>query len=115
MTPLTLIFLGGGIGATLRYLLSKISLIYVSKIWFGTLLVNILGCLIFFLLGRLGIAEEKSSHAFFKIGLLGSLTTFSTFSYEVVTLFKQHQFLEGGLVIFLNIFFGIIIGIWVLR
>jgi CrcB protein len=109
------VFIGGGVGATLRFGLSRLALTYFSKTWSGTLVVNLLGCAIFYFLTRLGMAEDKSGQLLIKVGLLGSLTTFSTFSFEVLTLFKQGNWREGALVILLNVFFGIIIGIGILR
>ena len=50
-----------------------------------------------------------------KAGVLGSLTTFSTFSVELVSLLKEGRWQEAVVVILLNIVFGIIIGIGILR
>ncbi len=112
---LAIIFLGGGFGATLRFFFSRMMNQYSGKLWAGTLFVNILGCLIFFLLSQYATHTKINYQIFFKVGLLGSLTTFSTFSFEVVTLFKTGRIYEAILVIGLNIVFGVIIGIWILK
>lgn len=108
------IFLAGGIGANLRWVLSQFANKLSGKIWTGTLLVNLLGCLIFFLISRFQPSESEMS-LIFKVGLLGSLTTFSTFTFEIVSLLKSGQTSEALLVLSLNILFGIIIGIGIIR
>ena len=112
---LAIIFLGGGFGASLRFFFSRILNTYSGKIWAGTLFVNLVGCLIFFLLSQYASDSKIEYQVFLKIGLLGSLTTFSTFSFEVVTLLKSGRMMEGLLVLGLNIVFGIIIGIGILK
>ena len=74
--PYLLVGVGGMLGATLRY---AVSLIIVSP--FATLLVNLLGAFILALI----LARTKRS-LFFGTGVLGSFTTFSTFSYELTQL-----------------------------
>lgn len=114
LSTLTFVFLGGGVGASLRFILSMGVNSFTSRIWAGTLFVNLLGCIIYFCVTKFGI-DSKSILSFTKIGLLGSLTTFSTFSFEVVSLFKLGHYKEAFAVIFLNMFFGVIIGLGILR
>lgn len=114
-TNFAIVFLGGGFGASLRFFFSKILNNYSGKIWAGTLFVNLVGCLVFFMLSQYASDSKLEYQIFFKVGLLGSLTTFSTFSFEVVSLLKTGRFMEGMLVLGLNIVFGIIIGIGILK
>jgi fluoride exporter len=109
------IFLGGGAGALLRFLLSRSVNALSSRIWLGTLTVNLLGCLIFFILIKWNPVWPKNMEFAVKAGVLGSLTTFSTFSVELVSLLKEGRWQEAVVVILLNIVFGIIIGIGILR
>ncbi|TNE95605.1 MAG: fluoride efflux transporter CrcB [Deltaproteobacteria bacterium] len=110
-----LVFLGGGIGATMRWLLSWGIFSASGRAWVGTLFVNLVGCIVFFYLAK-AFQDMKPDHELLiKTGILGSLTTFSTFAFEVVFLFKQGMFKEALLALFLNVFFGIIIGIGILR
>jgi len=96
------IFIGGFIGAILRYLLKEVTL--------GTLITNVLGC---FLIGliltlafeildfnsniRLGIAT----------GLLGAFTTFSTVCKESFKLIVSGNYLSCILYIFVTVAFGL--------
>ncbi|MFP6649964.1 MAG: CrcB family protein, partial [Pirellulaceae bacterium] len=88
----TLLFvaLGGSLGAVSRYLLGLL-----TRGWWGdsfphgTLLVNVLGCLLIGILAGIGLKQlsEPLQH-FAVIGVLGSLTTFSTFGHDTLELFQ---------------------------
>ena len=80
-----LVFLGGGIGSVLRFVTN----IFINTYAFsqlGTLMVNVLGSFLFGFLVAIG--EDKSSYfnVFLLTGLLGGFTTFSQFSYDVISL-----------------------------
>ncbi|MGB0452695.1 MAG: fluoride efflux transporter FluC [Bacteriovoracaceae bacterium] len=106
------VFLGGGIGASLRYL---VSLLFLSKPFLGTVIVNVVGSLIIIALNEYFKSTSESVRSFFRIGLLGGLTTFSTLSYEVVHSFHSGKVLLAGSILGLNIFFGIIVMIFIFR
>ena len=109
------IFVGGGIGATLRFLLSSIVIKYFNIIWLGTFIVNALGCLLIFLFYRFYSEAPKELNLLLTTGVLGGLTTFSTFSYEVVLLSKNGHNLEALGVVFINISVGVILGIFIMK
>ena len=115
MKELAFVFLGGGIGASSRWGISLVFNQILSKAWSGTLAANLLGCLLIFLGSRFGWFETKMTSHLWRIGFLGSLTTFSTFSYEVVECLKQGRMKEALLILGLNIVFGILIGIGIFR
>jgi fluoride exporter len=94
-----LVFLGGGIGATARYWLQGIVYRFTGAGFpYGTLAVNILGCLCIGLL--MAVFEERfvvnpSLRTFLTIGILGGFTTFSSFSFETLALLRDGELLLG--------------------
>ena len=94
------IALGGGAGAVTRFLLSKgVQEATGSAFPLGTLLVNVLGCLaIGFLAERLALSVliREEHRLGLLVGLLGGLTTFSSFSWETLGLFT-HGHLTAGI------------------
>ena len=84
-SKLLYVFLGGGIGSVLRYGINSIFNQYVI-IQFGTLLVNVLGSFLFGILVSIGEQRSDYFNLFLLTGLLGGFTTFSQFSFDVVTL-----------------------------
>ncbi len=95
MKILLLIGTGSFIGGVSRYLLSQfIQNKSLTTFPFGTLSVNIIGCL---LIGVVyGIADKGNMspemRLFFATGLLGGFTTFSAFSNDTVALIHSGQY-----------------------
>lgn len=92
MYPVFLVALGGALGAVTRYGAHVwVMRAYAEPTVLATWAVNLVGCLLIGmlvpLLGRVGLADELQF--FLVVGFLGSLTTFSTFSLETVTLWQQ--------------------------
>ena len=106
MFNLALVAIGGAFGAVLRYLLTNISkYLFVSSIY-GTLSVNIIGSFLigYFITSDVGKnLSENFIKFFFIIGLLGSFTTFSAFSYEVVDLMNSKKYFTSFTYIFISI------------
>lgn len=100
MTPLAAfaVFSGAGIGALLRWVLGYRLNPVFPTLPLGTLTANLLGGLLVGLAltwsaRHPGVAPEW--RPFLITGFLGGLTTFSTFSGEVVTLLARGQYLWG--------------------
>jgi len=106
-----LVATGGALGAVLRYLLTNFSKLFFASSIYGTISVNILGS---FLIGYLISSDinnnlsENFIKFFLIIGLLGSFTTFSAFSYEVVDLLNSKKYVSSFTYIFISIFICII-------
>ena len=107
-----LIGTGGFIGAVLRYWVGNAAQTWSKAESFpaGTLIVNLIGCLVIGFLSHVGenssvISPEAPSFLF--IGILGAFTTFSTFSNETVNLFRQGQ----GFYSMVNVAAHILIGL----
>ena len=92
--------IGGAIGASLRYFLSQI-IVYEAGFPLATCIANLIGC---FLLSYLLSGKLLKSYPKMKLalttGLLGSFTTFSTFSNETISLISDQlygiAFVYGG-------------------
>lgn len=110
MRNLVYIFLGGGVGSVLRYLISMYTqkLFKIGSFPLGTFLVNILGC---FMIGFLTSYFMKSDNYLKYLlitGLCGGFTTFSTFSIENYSLWENQQFATLILYIVLSVLIGFI-------
>lgn len=94
MTNLAIIAAGGAVGAVLRYVVSVgIHRMAGTGFPWGTLTVNLLGCLV---IGLVWGASERmhmpaEARLFVFAGLLGAFTTFSTFGLETMNLFRDGQ------------------------
>ena len=85
LSKLLFVFIGGGIGSVLRYGTNSIlNLFLIGQL--GTLFVNIFGSFVFGILVSIGENKSEYFNLFLLTGLLGGFTTFSQFSYDVVTL-----------------------------
>lgn len=98
---LLLIGAGGFLGAVGRYLLGgavqRLGGATTAFPW-GTLAVNVLGCLIIGALYGIAEAREVGSgvRLFLATGVLGGFTTFSTFGLETVALAREGAPLRAG-------------------
>lgn len=110
MKELICIFIGGGIGSSLRYLTSGWMANYSFHSFpSGTFIVNLVGCFfigIFYSLStRWNLTTEM--RLLLTTGLCGGFTTFSTFSHEALSLLRQNQYTIFGFYIALSILLGI--------
>lgn len=93
MLKLLLVGAGGFVGSVARALLSNfVQQISNSQFPFGTLTVNVLGCLVIGALSQLGEAREifsPETRAFLFVGILGGFTTYSSFGNETINLARS--------------------------
>ncbi len=97
MKQVVLIFLAGGCGCLLRHFLGS----WVQKLSggdfpYGTLAVNVIGCLIFGFIWGLADARRLISdetRLILLTGFVGALTTFSTFAFDTHQLMEQSAWL----------------------
>lgn len=102
---------GGAVGSVLRYYSGQfISKNYPSQIPLGTLIVNLLGCLLIgILLGYFAKNQGLSNEwkLLLVTGFCGGYTTFSTFAAENITLIQNQQVSQTILYIGLSVVFGL--------
>jgi len=118
MLKLLAVGIGGFVGAVARYGISGLVYRY-SRGPFpaGTLVVNVLGCLV---IGALmTLVEERqalSPHTrmFLTIGLLGSFTTFSTVAFETFEMLRERDLMFAGLNVAANVIIGVL-AVWLGR
>ncbi len=109
MKQLILVFLGGGAGSMLRFLISKV-LNNNTVLPLGTLIVNVMGSLLIGLF--LGMAYRNQSFSpntllFLATGFCGGFTTFSAFSYENQLFLKAGDLMSFGLYTISSLILGI--------
>ena len=103
MNLVLFIAVGGAIGAVGRYsVMTAVSHLFGAGYPYGTIMVNLIGS---FVLG--GLVESlkyfsvisNELQVFLIVGVLGSFTTFSTFSMDVVVLMQRNEMFAAGLYI----------------
>ncbi len=97
---------GGAVGAMLRFGIGNITKILTQNSFYGTLTVNILGSFLIGYLISIGYIKNLSNEFiryFLIIGFLGSFTTFSAFSYEVIELYLSRKILLSFLYILFTV------------
>lgn len=101
--------LGGFLGSVLRYLAGKIPL-ETHGFPVHTLCINVIGS---FVIGCIACLVSKNPHIdprwilFFKVGICGGFTTFSTFSLETQQLMHTGQYMMAALYVLLSMILGV--------
>ncbi|MDP6115860.1 MAG: fluoride efflux transporter CrcB [Planctomycetota bacterium] len=105
------IAVGGALGALCRYGAGRgIQGATEGQFPLGTLVVNLVGCLV------MGIAFQKvedgqfvseAGRLFVLTGLLGAFTTYSTFSLEAFNLLKESLFAQAAVYLGAHLFVGL--------
>ena len=95
MKQVLLVFIGGGVGSALRYMVGKFLKTSASGFPWSTFSVNVLGSLLIGIL--MGVTLKNSSFSenqtlLIITGLCGGFTTFSAFAYENQVFLKEGDF-----------------------
>tara|TARA_B110000014_G_scaffold227467_1_gene187301 strand:- start:104 stop:481 length:378 start_codon:yes stop_codon:yes gene_type:complete len=111
MNIIILVAFGGALGSVIRYSVDVFcKRLSFSSIPIGTIIVNIIGSFLIgytmqYLLSR-NIASEEYKR-FVMTGFLGGLTTFSSFSLEILQMVQEEKFVLAVCYVFLSIAIGL--------
>lgn len=123
MLGLTLVGVGGAIGAMARYGAGMA----IGRFWPGTfplatLLVNILGSVAMGVFVGLMVrwlpTWQAEARLFVAVGILGGFTTFSSFSLDTIVLLERGELLQAGAYVLLSVvvcLVGLYLGLLVTR
>ncbi len=111
MKSFLLVFLGGGLGSSLRYLVTIAMNQYSKVLPFGTFTVNMLGCLLIGLI--LGYAQKENTLTsnqtlLLATGFCGGFTTFSAFANENLELIKNGEIFNFSVYTICSILVGVL-------
>ena len=111
MKSFLLVFLGGGLGSGLRYLVTITMNQYFKVLPFGTFTVNMLGCLLIGLI--LGYAQRENTLTsnqtlLLATGFCGGFTTFSAFANENLELIKNGELFNFSVYTIGSVLIGIL-------
>jgi fluoride exporter len=104
-----LVMVGGFFGAVCRFLLGTLEVLHKSTSAFPypTLIVNLVGSLVLGILVAVIQKRYPNVFLFLGTGFIGSFTTFSTFSVEVLTLLEKGKPMSALIYVSVSIVAGI--------
>lgn len=105
---LLLVVVGGMLGAPLRYL-TDVAVTGRLRTTFpaGTLLANVLACLVLGLVAGAGLGSDTAAGAFLGTGLAGAMSTYSTFAFETVRLTEEGELVKAALYVSASLAAGV--------
>ncbi len=107
------VFVGGGIGATLRYYMSTLLReqgLMPSKIHWTTFLINLFASILLVFVMK-WTAGKPQAQLLFATGICGGWSTFSTFSLETVILLQQGKWVEALSYVLLSVLVSVLV-VW---
>jgi fluoride exporter len=122
MLGYVVVFLGAGIGGTVRHAMN----IWVARLAgthfpMHTLVINITGSLVMGMVTAwFALKGGATGHLrlFLATGILGGYTTFSAFSLDAVLLWERHDYLLAALYVggsVVGSLIGLVVGLWLVR
>jgi len=97
---LLLICLGGAVGTGARYLIGGLAARWLgSEFPYGTLFINVLGSFLIGFVQQVGLttlAIPETTRLVLTIGVMGGFTTYSSFSYETISLIENGSWLGAA-------------------
>lgn len=108
MTKLLLVFVGGGLGAVSRFLVTTALAGKLGNFPLGTLAANVLGSLLMGLVIGILAGRADSVRLFVAVGFLGGFTTFSSFSAETLALIQNGQIFSASANVVVSVAAGLI-------
>jgi fluoride exporter len=109
------VFVGGGLGAALRFAVGSLALRFYTGLFpLGTFLINLSGSFLIGLLMTLFLhrpAMHPAWRLFLVVGILGGYTTFSSFEWETFVAFKSEATLIAAMNVLLSVGLGFL-GLW---
>lgn len=121
MKQALLVFIGGGFGSVLRYIIGKFLNNTETGIPYGTFIANVFGSLLIGII--LGLASKNQALSqnhtlLLATGFCGGFTTFSSFAYENHVLLKTGDFTTFALytiATFIVGFFAVFAGMYLVK
>ena len=107
MIKVLLVFMGGGLGAVCRFLVTTALAGKLGNFPLGTLTANFFGSLLMGLVIGLLAGRFDSVRLFVAVGFLGGFTTFSSFSAETLALIQNGQIFAAAVNIFISVIAGV--------
>ncbi len=124
MTAFLLVFLGGGIGATVRHAVNlAVTRLAGGDFPWGILVINVTGSLLMGLLTgvlafKAGAGLTQHTRLFLATGVLGGYTTFSAFSLDTALLIERGATLQAAGYVVGSVLLSILAlfaGLWLIR
>lgn len=122
MKMLLAVALGGALGAVARYkTIGWMTHLAGHGFPWGTLVVNVVGCFLMGVLVELGALKfnlSAEARAFLAVGVLGALTTFSSFSLDVAVLWERGALWPTAIYVAASVALSILalfVGLWSIR